>query len=382
MVNKISVQISNKKQVLFLIILICTNLIIIEGFLKLNDYLYPSCKFIHHELFKELNFSDKYSICKEYHKDIKFDFNDSIKRPLQQDGFFLNINSDGFRGKEIDFKTDSYKIFFVGGSTAFGFVSLSDDMTIPSILEEKLRDDGFNVQVINAGVPSASSIDGRYYIEKYIVNYNPDMIITYDGWNDVMSPWKNIPYEKFKNQSYFTNNNLAESKGSGLGIIKFLVNIDYKTGLGAIAVINNMINHNFLNSSNFKEKNSIYGDYSIEYQKDVENHLQTNWANICELGLRNNFETINVLQPILGTGDKEFSNYEGYSEKSTNEYLISFELNEVKYSPCTNVYDFRNVFDEFDNITIYFDDGHVTDFGNEIIAERMYQKISPMIKME
>jgi hypothetical protein len=38
----------------------------------------------------------------------------------------------------------------------------------------------------------------------------------------------------------------------------------------------------------------------------------------------------------------------------------------------------RNVFDSFSE-TIFYDSGHVGDFGNEIIAEKIYEKIIPIV---
>jgi len=47
-------------------------------------------------------------------------------------------------------------------------------------------------------------------------------------------------------------------------------------------------------------------------------------------------------------------------------------------SICTATYDLRNVFDSFSE-TIFYDSGHVGDFGNEIIAEKIYEKIIPIV---
>ena len=40
--------------------------------------------------------------------------------------------------------------------------------------------------------------------------------------------------------------------------------------------------------------------------------------------------------------------------------------------------DLRNAFDNMD-IPIYFDGGHMTDIGNQIIAEKIYEEISSTI---
>ena len=46
----------------------------------------------------------------------------------------------------------------------------------------------------------------------------------------------------------------------------------------------------------------------------------------------------------------------------------------LKDLDCKNVVDFTNVFDNINN-PIYYDEGHVTDNGNLIIAEKMFEVI-------
>ena len=40
--------------------------------------------------------------------------------------------------------------------------------------------------------------------------------------------------------------------------------------------------------------------------------------------------------------------------------------------------DLRNTFDNM-NTPIYHDGGHMSDFGNKIIAEKIYEKILPIV---
>ena len=55
----------------------------------------------------------------------------NLNKPNQNSDYF-NINSHGFRGQEVNSEKqdDTFRIFFVGGSTAFGYVTMSDDSTI------------------------------------------------------------------------------------------------------------------------------------------------------------------------------------------------------------------------------------------------------------
>ena len=105
----------------------------------------------------------------------------------------ININSLGFRGDEfLKIKPDNtYRIFMVGGSTIFGTGTISDDSTIPKYLEYFLKQDQyrFNVEVINSGIQGADSFDELKLIENRVLDFTPDMVIVYDGWNNVRADY-------------------------------------------------------------------------------------------------------------------------------------------------------------------------------------------------
>ena len=100
----------------------------------------------------------------------------------------LKFNSEGFRGDEFSQKKpdDIYRIVMVGGSTMLG-AETTYDTTIPGIVQ-KLFDKQYpdrKVEVINAGVSGGNSHTEYELISNKLVNYEPDLIIMYDGWNDL-----------------------------------------------------------------------------------------------------------------------------------------------------------------------------------------------------
>jgi len=115
----------------------------------------------------------------------------------------ININSLGFRGDEfVKIKSDNmYRIFMIGGSTVFGTGANSDDTTIPKYLEYFLKQNQyqFDVEVINSGIQGADSFDEVTLIENKLIDFTPDMVIVYDGWNDLRSNY--LPNEIVKNWS-------------------------------------------------------------------------------------------------------------------------------------------------------------------------------------
>ena len=99
----------------------------------------------------------------------------------------------------------------------------------------------------------------------------------------------------------------------------------------------------------------------------------------------NSFKTIVILQPILDTGNKPYSKSEKELIPKTQFDIETVQLLNKLEKPlselngiCDQVVDLRNVFDDV-SYPIYFDFGHMNDYGNEIIAEKIYKKILPTV---
>ena len=103
----------------------------------------------------------------------------------------VNINSLGFRGDEFSkIKPDkTYRIFVVGSSPVFGYGATSDETTIPGFMQKFLSktDFGFDIEVINSGIQAADSSKELKLLKQKLVTFSPDLIIMYDGWNDLRS---------------------------------------------------------------------------------------------------------------------------------------------------------------------------------------------------
>jgi len=98
------------------------------------------------------------------------------------------INSEGFRGSEFS-KTkldNTYRIFTMGGSTTFGSGVL-DHQTFPFYLQEFYDQANLpvKVEVINAGWPFKWSYTEIQLIKMTLLDYEPDLFIVFDGWNDL-----------------------------------------------------------------------------------------------------------------------------------------------------------------------------------------------------
>ena len=109
-------------------------------------------------------------------------------RPGYQREGRAHINSLGFRGDEIEQKKVGgiYRIVAIGDSTTYGIYNKYNE-TYPYFLQKQLRAEfgTDKIEVINAGLVSATSAENlvRFFLK--ILPLSPDMIIWYGSFSDV-----------------------------------------------------------------------------------------------------------------------------------------------------------------------------------------------------
>lgn len=99
-------------------------------------------------------------------------------------------NSRGYRSRELPTPKPEgeFRIFAVGGSTTYG-VGLAPDDAYPAQLERILHEKyGYtHVRVVNAGVMLYATYDNLANLIYKILDDEPDMLLTYEGVNDVVT---------------------------------------------------------------------------------------------------------------------------------------------------------------------------------------------------
>ena len=368
-----SVQVSYKKQFALGIFLIVSLFAGIEIIVIVFDFFEPSSSEEIKEVF--LDFDERTVKDIFYSDNLAYRYDKILLNEPNQQFPTLNINSYGFRGPEITIeKPDNvYRIFFIGGSTAFGQIASSDSKTIPGILESKFHENGIKeVEIVNAGINNANSRSETYLIRNVILEFDPNMLIIYDGWNEGQHDWG--WNDEVQDQS--TSSNLKNS-------FEVYLNSLYITKIKPYYKTPEKFQELFTNKNNNPGEIQVPNSDLNEKKASV---WEKRWEGICSIEDEKNFKTVITLQPILGTGSKSLTPVEQERlEKSFARQNIILELfNKLAISltelekTCEKTIDLRDSFDHTDK-PVFHDLGHTSNYGNEIVAEKIYQNILPII---
>lgn len=359
-----SVQVSLKKQSLFFLVAILFILGIVEIGTRIYEVTTEDCFYLNSDATKELDFEFKKNMC-EQSELVKIIELPVLSYEPNQDLFSIKINSFGFRGEEfsLEKETDTFRIFMVGGSTTFGSGATSNEKTIPAQLEKKFVENGYKVEIINAGVGAADSREEAYKIKYDYKKYEPDLFIIYDGWND--------SFKKLDERPLDPNITRLEDKNSKKSDLQLWISQNMKL-YRTVFVLYPIIVHNQIALSMNDE---TYGENARIWSE--------RWSDVCKENNSENIDTIILLQSAAGTGSKPLS----VDEKLHADYIKSIKILEQleffsKKLPiefCTASFDMRNAFDN-DARPIYYDGIHMNDLGNEIMANSIYEKVEPTIK--
>ena len=355
-----SVQVGYGKQFLVGIFLILILFFIIEGFSQIVWYdLQTNCN-IKDTYFEKQKQKYSEKLCFDY-KNIKWTEENIRRNAPDQHLNTLNINSLGFRGDEfnLDKIDNEYRIMLVGGSTAFGLGSTSDNTTIPAFLEKKFNSElNLDVNVINAGIIAASSREEVFHIENDLVDMKPDLILVFDGYNDSF----NVKLTEVDTNTEYAGE--IEKNELELFVKKYfkflaLPNVIYQ------------YTHDYTQISYLND----------DVKRENSEKWVSRWNKVCDISEERDFKLIIIIQPMLGTSDREMNNiekkiFESPKHQKTVE-LLNTLANSMGKLKCDSV-DLRNTFDSIDT-QIYFSSVHTGDFGNKIIADKIYERILPTV---
>ena len=285
--------------------------LISNGIIKISE----ECVFEDKE-YTHLSSEDRKRLCDD------FNFNFVTER-IHTSKVTATYNSEGFRGPEfLKEKPDkTYRIFVIGGSTTFGDRN-ADNKTWPYYLHEifDTLDLNYDVEIINAGFSSGWSGSETKLIREKILDYNPDLLMIYDGWNDVRmqlgEPQGRIAKPEMANPTLWKEHWVELCEFTNASNVKTIVTLQPFLGTGD-RILSNLENANLT-----KHMTWIKNDVSeyAKYQKQLD----------------------------------EISKY------------------------CTETKDLTDIFDQVAK-PIYWDLGHVSSEANKIVATHFFKLALPHV---
>lgn len=303
-------------------------------------------------------------------------------RRMPYHGNYINIDADGLR---LTTSTEAapqesrppLKIFLFGGSTMWGS-GVRDAFTIPSIVAKELQGKGVAAEVVNFGengyVSTQEVITLLLQLRK---GQRPDLVIFYDGVNDVYSAYQQrvagLPQNEFNREREFNlshPDNLTRRTrmflrdvASSLSTVRFTRGLFRRTGILAAA--------------------DSLPDRAPESEALAQNVLATYQGNIeivKALSEHYHFNYIFYWQPTIFQ-KTNLTTYElrRRAEMQGIERFVQLTYGDVQQSGLAegrenSFHDLSLIFADVRE-PIYIDFCHIGESGNEVIAKRMVSDI-------
>lgn len=286
------------------------------------------------------------------------------------------LNSLGYRGpaptaRKVD---GEFRIAMLGGSTM-----VNGAPTIAELLESKLRAAGKkHVKVYNFGVVSSVSAMETTKILTEVSDYQPDLIIMYNGGNDIIQPyfWDPRP-------GYPFNFVMIESNPLGRPLAEYPVLT--LTALGSALLRKAFYNHFVEAFTLLSDLRTRVGYQTEKWVTEIANCYADNLRKAKTVSNAFGAEFCAFFQPLVFykstlaeqeiglVSDKDFQRY------CTRQRELLRHNQAWLSAAGVTVHDLSDVFDN-NHTAVFTDYIHVTQEGNEVVAEAMVAPVLQLVK--
>jgi lysophospholipase L1-like esterase len=291
----------------------------------------------------------------------------------------VNTNERGFRGGPVanPKPPGRRRVVILGGSAAFGIGASSDEATFPARLQAVLRArGGRDLEVVNAGAPAYVSGQELARLIYEIVDLEPDVVIIYDGFNDLNSPLLFDARPGYP--SNFAWREQTVHFNSFRQLLRYRIQLSLQSsGVGFWARRVRGVPDGVVPAAP-----AIDAEIIETYRRNLDRMVSLAQAR----GIR----TVCVFQPTLLTRQRRPAPEEevvAYMERRHPGYLTRFgglhpraveAMRQVAASRRGAFVDLSGLFDTMTG-TIFIDAAHVTDRGNALIAERLVPETETLL---
>lgn len=241
---------------------------------------------------------------------------------------------------------NAYKIVTLGSST-------SDAQSLvwrswSEILYDTIKDKYSNVVIMAAGVSGYKSSQELLRLMRDFVGMKPQMVISFSGVNDIgSSRYPFVPYYVKRNFDEFSRLDLLDINGAKTVS-------EYSCGFPRVgSVAENWLRH-------MRMMKAICEEFEIVFYPFLEPMI----------GSKKNNLSANEWEQILN-GDNDIL-------KNTDDFLTEVR-NAIKEEKIDFIEDISTLFDDLEDI--YVDAIHVTEEGNHMIADKVFQIIERELAM-
>jgi lysophospholipase L1-like esterase len=317
---------------------------------------------------------------------------------------FVYTNEDGFRIPSAGYKLPKEKppgqlrIAFLGGS----LVELAStfDTALPGSLRTVLRRQypGRDIEVINAGIQSCVSRQSLVQLLTTVVDYHPDIVILYDGGNDLGLPLTyesraNFPYnfqtmqeawDLYRAERQQSLWRLALERSNLYRLIRARLHPDQRKMTPTA-------------DAPFAGTNALPAGQILSDPKFVRDHVAaylSNWRRLVELSAAYRYQPVCILSPAGGFAPehaipvmmKSFH----LDRATAEEWLRALEM--LYGEASRQIGDLRGSYPDATFLDLsqfldppekyFWDLGHVYDEANMVLAERIYPEIRRAVERE
>ncbi|WP_296381203.1 hypothetical protein [Winogradskyella sp.] len=292
-------------------------------------------------------------------------------------GKHINIDDKGIRktlNLSLKDSLNPIKIFCFGGSTMLS-TGARDEHTIPSELSKLIHKSfpDLSVKITNFGCLGYNrSIENVQLQQQLLQNNIPDIVLFYDGVNEVIAAHQN-------NKAGTPTNAINRQN-------EFQLAHDYSKRIKLFCTSSNINRFIvYLQRRIFKTKS-----FEVKNPEELAENIAYNYVKNIELikGIEQNydFKVFNFLQPNIYSktqhteAEKKFVKQSSfYKELYTKSY--DFIKKDATIIDDSTFLDISNAFNNTTK-TIYTDFCHTGEFGNLLIAERLFNSIKKELEIK
>jgi len=299
------------------------------------------------------------------------------------------LNELGFRGElPPKDKGNEIRIIMLGGSTVFGGTPLSK--SIAGQLELFFHRDGYNnVKVYNWGVVSSVSGQELTLLLHTVSEYDPDLVIVYDGGNDATQPYNYDPRPGYPYNFLVYEAGFKRITGGSPASQHFASLLLKSKTLALLSRLSHsrLLEEKAIGMSPLRQS---VGYKTASWEEQIAPTYLSNIEKMC--GLANGFDfrlavflqpLVHFKQPLVGKEDRLLGNseFQEYIKRVYEQMRIGINDQALKYKGDNRYLfvDMSYAFLDY-NREVYTDYIHIQDEDKEFIAAQMYKHLKPIVE--